>query len=120
MTLIETERVHFLPIANVALVETLRGVIGDDFPFLVNTFIEDSAKKIHRLQRLDVYSQRDTIKQLIHSFKGSCCNMGAERLAFECEHLEAALSEMTAFDFAARIIKIDLCFQEFVTQLKEF
>ena len=120
MTLSELPVVPQQAMVNIALVETLRGVIGDDFPFLVSTFVEDSAQKIHRLQRLDIHSQQEAIKQIVHSLKGSFCNMGAEQLASLCGSLESELLEMTTFEYATRIIQIDLHRQKLVAQLKEF
>ena len=69
-------------------VNALKEVMEDDFVFLVKTFIQDSEARIETLRTLIHSTDADAIRRAAHSFKGSCSNLGALRLAAFCGALE--------------------------------
>jgi histidine phosphotransfer protein HptB len=67
---------------------SLKEVMEDDFNFLIETFIQDSHDRLATLQTLVTDKNVDSIRRASHSFKGSCSNLGALRLAAMCASVE--------------------------------
>ena len=67
---------------------TLKEIMEDDFVFLIETFLQDSASRVETLAELINGQDSDAIRRAAHSFKGSCSNVGALHLASLCGHLE--------------------------------
>ena len=63
----------------------LQEVMEDEYPLLLDTFLEDSESRISQLH--GARSAQD-LGQTAHSFKGSSINMGAVYLAELCRELE--------------------------------
>ncbi|VVQ07550.1 hypothetical protein PS918_04862 [Pseudomonas fluorescens] len=63
----------------------LREVMEEEFSTLVDTFLLDCEERLQQLTGADDATQ---ILETAHSFKGSCSNMGAIRLAALCHDLE--------------------------------
>lgn len=63
---------------------SLKDVMEDDFNFLIETFIQDSEDRLEKLYELVGSNDFDAIRRASHSFKGSCSNLGALRLASLC------------------------------------
>lgn len=82
----------------------LQEVMEDDYPKLLDTFLDDSQKRIDALRKA-----RDDAKALgriAHSFKGSSGNLGAVRLAQLCQRLETESVKSTS-DLGALVDQID-------------
>lgn len=70
---------------DLAVLAALRDIMGEDYPMLVTTYLEDSQARLTRLlEAQDPKALRDSA----HSFKGSSSNMGATALARLCCDLE--------------------------------
>ncbi|MHC8355157.1 Hpt domain-containing protein [Pseudomonas sp. LB3P81] len=67
------------------VLSALQEVMEDEYPTLLDTFLADSAE---RLSLLHEAGDAETLGAIAHSFKGSCSNMGAIRLAQLCDELE--------------------------------
>ena len=82
----------------------LQEVMEGEYPKLLDTFLDDSQKRVEALRRA-----RDDAKALgriAHSFKGSSGNLGAVRLAQLCQRLESESVE-AASDLGALVDQID-------------
>lgn len=82
----------------------LQEVMEGEYPKLLDTFLDDSQKRVEALRKA-----RDDAKALgriAHSFKGSSGNLGAVRLAYLCQRLEAESAEAAA-DLGALVDQID-------------
>jgi len=82
----------------------LQEVMEGEYPKLLETFLDDSQKRIEALR-----TARDDAKALgriAHSFKGSSGNLGAVRLAQLCQRLELESGEPTA-NLEALVDQID-------------
>jgi HPt (histidine-containing phosphotransfer) domain-containing protein len=66
----------------------LQDVMEDEFGFLIDTFIQDSIDRLEKLHALVGTENVDAIRRASHSFKGSCSNLGALRLASLCGDVE--------------------------------
>jgi HPt (histidine-containing phosphotransfer) domain-containing protein len=67
---------------------SLKEIMEDDFNFLIETFIQDSQDRLEKLRGLVGSDDLDSVRRAAHSFKGSCSNLGALRLASLCAALE--------------------------------
>ncbi len=70
------------------VISELKDVMGDEFPLLVDTFVNDSALRIAAINDAVSSGEPESIRRAAHSFKGSASNMGAVHLAKLCGSLE--------------------------------
>lgn len=82
----------------------LQEVMESEYPKLLDTFLDDSQKRIDALRQ----SRGDAkaLGRIAHSFKGSSGNLGAVRLAQLCQRLEVESVELSA-DLGALVDQID-------------
>lgn len=66
----------------------LREIMEDDFCLLIETFIQDSRDRLSTLLQFANTDELDNLRRAAHSFKGSCSNIGALRLAELCAQVE--------------------------------
>jgi len=66
---------------NKEMIEELKELMEDDFPLLINTFLEDSEKRLADLNLALAENNANEVRELAHGFKGSSANLGAEKLA---------------------------------------
>jgi HPt (histidine-containing phosphotransfer) domain-containing protein len=67
------------------VLSALQEVMEDEYPMLLDTFLADSEERLSLLLKA---GDAETLGATAHSFKGSCSNMGAMRLAELCHDLE--------------------------------
>ena len=67
----------------------LAEVLEDDFPMIIESFIEHSTKILTSIPESLIHEDIKTFTLKIHSLKGSCRNVGAEHLAELCKEIEA-------------------------------
>jgi HPt (histidine-containing phosphotransfer) domain-containing protein len=67
------------------VLSALQEVMEDEYSTLLDTFLADSKERLSLLRKAD---DAETLGATAHSFKGSCSNMGAIRLAQLCNELE--------------------------------
>jgi len=66
---------------NEEMIGSLREIMEDDFPVLVETFLTDCAERIVDLNSAISSSNSVDVREISHGLKGSCSNLGADRLA---------------------------------------
>ena len=71
-----------------SVLATLRDVMENEYPVLLDTFIVDSEERLRGLQQGLEGADAQALRLAAHSFKGSCSNMGASLLAGLCKQLE--------------------------------
>lgn len=71
-----------------AVLATLRVVMEDEYPVLLETFLADSEDRVRMLHQACAVGDADSLRRAAHSFKGSCSNMGAPMLTALCRELE--------------------------------
>lgn len=84
-----------------AVLAVLQDVMEDEYPLLVQTFLDDSLTRLGELGRALLTRDPEAVRQAAHTFKGSCSNMGAGLMAELCKQLEqhgraGKLDEMSA------------------------
>lgn len=77
------------------LLDELRLLLEDDFVDLLETFLDDARQRLADLQSAMAapVPDADRLRRTAHSFKGSCLNVGAVRLAQCCRRLEDSTAE---------------------------
>jgi HPt (histidine-containing phosphotransfer) domain-containing protein len=85
------------------VLSALREVMEDEYPALVDTFLADSAERLHVLTHAVGAVQ---LLEAAHSFKGSSSNMGAIRLAELCHDLEQRAKEHNLSGIEALVAEI--------------
>ncbi|MDE3740111.1 MULTISPECIES: Hpt domain-containing protein [Pseudomonas] len=94
-----------------SVLSSLREVMEDEFPVLLDTFLADSAERLRQIQQANTVHDSQALRLAAHSFKGSCSNMGAPVLAGLCKQLEDIARREQLADAAAVIPQIE---QEFL------
>jgi HPt (histidine-containing phosphotransfer) domain-containing protein len=92
-----------------SVLSALQDVMEDDYPALLDTFLNDSQS---RLSALQAASDPLAISQAAHSFKGSSSNMGAVMLAQLCSRLEQCAIQPSDCDIQQLIREIGHEFSE--------
>lgn len=104
---------------NHGTLEILRDVMGDEFPVLISTFINDADEHIQRLHASLASQDSDAVRRAAHSFRGSCHNLGAAQLASLCEHVEERALEGELGGLSDYLAKIEQEFSQVVRLLNE-
>ena len=66
----------------------LRDVMEEDFPLLIETFLRDSVQRLATIQDAFQNAQTQEFSRACHTLKGSCINLGLDRLADLCRQGE--------------------------------
>jgi len=82
----------------------LRAVMEDGYLQLVQTFLDDSER---RLGQLHAAKSAEELGSAAHSFKGSSSNMGAFALAGLCQQLEERARQRPLYGIEDLINRID-------------
>lgn len=86
------------------VLSALQEVMEDEYPMLLGTFLADSIERLSQLHKTD---DAETLGATAHSFKGSCSNMGAIRLAQLCNELEQRSKQKSLEGIEKLISEID-------------
>ncbi|MDH0300299.1 MULTISPECIES: Hpt domain-containing protein [unclassified Pseudomonas] len=87
----------------------LREVMEGGYQQLLETFLEDSERRLHQLHEAKNASELGLVA---HSFKGSSSNMGAVGLAGLCQQLEDRVRQQPLYGIEDLINRIDQEYQE--------
>ena len=71
-----------------SVLASLQDVMGDEYPVLLDTFLVDSDERLRCIHQALSGLDAQALRLAVHSFKGSCSNMGAPLLARLCKELE--------------------------------
>lgn len=82
----------------------LREVMEDGYPQLLETFLEDSERRLNQLHEAKDAAE---LGMAAHSFKGSSSNMGAVGLAALCQQLEDRVRQVPLYGIEDLINRID-------------
>lgn len=74
---------------DLVVLQELHDVLGTEFPVLVTTFVADSEARIAAIHAAQVAGDAEALRDVAHSFRGSCLNIGAHRVAAACRTLES-------------------------------
>lgn len=83
----------------------LRDLMQDDYGLLLQTFLQDTERRICQLHESLNRHDWEGFRQAVHGFKGSCGNMGALALHQACREAEEAAANADLIT-AARICKL--------------
>jgi len=96
---------------NDAVLNDLASVLEEDFPGILESFINSSAKILASIPESLIKEDPEEFIMKIHSIKGSCRNMGAEHLAELCKHTEALAKSSQINEIDPTLTEIKLEFE---------
>jgi histidine phosphotransfer protein HptB len=102
------------------ILQTLQEIMGEEFPVLIATFINDSDERIRSLQKALATQNGEALRRSAHSFKGSCHNLGAIHLASLCEHMEHCGREGELEGLERHLVDIQQEFSQVKSVLRSF
>lgn len=92
--------------------QELKGIMGDDFPLLIHTFITDSHQRLDAIRTALDKQDSDGLRRAAHSFKGSSGNLGALQVTDLCRQLEERGRDgETGADCPALLVQLTEAFQ---------
>ncbi|HGM5581223.1 TPA: Hpt domain-containing protein [Pseudomonas putida] len=91
------------------LLSDLQEVMEDGYLQLLETFLEDSERRLNQLHEA---KDAHELGMAAHSFKGSSSNMGAVGLAGLCQELEERVRQQPLYGIEDLINRIDQEFAE--------
>lgn len=68
--------------------DELKFVLEDDYPAFIDSFVVDTERKLEQLRVLLAQKSFQESCDVAHSLKGSCLNLGATRMAEQCQRLQ--------------------------------
>lgn len=77
-----------LPALDDVVINELREIMEDDFSLLLETFLSDAVERMGAISDAVAAMEADQLREAAHSFKGSCLNIGAQRLSALAANLE--------------------------------
>lgn len=86
------------------VLSALQEVMEDEYSTLLDTFLADSKERLSLLRKA---GDAETLGATAHSFKGSCSNMGAIRLAQLCNELEQRARQVPLEGIEKLVSEID-------------
>ncbi|WP_044618358.1 Hpt domain-containing protein [Gynuella sunshinyii] len=78
---------------DMSVLDELKDIMDDEFEFLLQTFIKDSAMHLEHIDQFAQQKDSDELRRSAHSLKGSSVNVGATQLHDLCAELEKAASD---------------------------
>tara|TARA_R110002096_G_scaffold60131_1_gene150191 strand:- start:35844 stop:36200 length:357 start_codon:yes stop_codon:yes gene_type:complete len=97
----------------------LQDVMENEFPLLIQTYLNDSKERIESLKAAMNVGDADAFARTAHSFKGSCINIGAPHLGELCKEAETAGKNERLSDVSPVLQAIEEEFQQVTDALKE-
>lgn len=77
-----------------AMIADLKDILEDEFEELIETYIQDTQRKLVMLSEYQRLRQADEIRKITHSLKGASVNLGLNHLGTLCFQVESrVLSE---------------------------
>lgn len=103
---------------NTETLNSLKSIMADDFSLLIDTYLKDSHRRIQDLSELIGSEDNELLRRIVHSFKGSSLNLGAEQLASICNDIELRATNGLANNLDADLASIKTEFLAVENQLK--
>ncbi|SNT09603.1 Hpt domain-containing protein [Pseudomonas segetis] len=75
------------------IIAGLKDVMGNEYPVLLEAYLQDSRERLRLAEYALAENNMSALCLAIHSFKGSCGNVGAYELARLCQALELAVEQ---------------------------
>jgi len=107
-----------------AVLANLQEVMENQYPDLLAAFLLDSRERLQALHAALELGDAEAMRRAAHSFKGSCSNLGAIRLAALCEELETLAQGRQLAGTERLLERTELEFDEvrqrFLDQIRHF
>lgn len=81
--------IQAVEILDTAQVNELRDVLEDEFASVIEAYLRDAQRKVSSVVAAAAACDTEALRQMAHSLKGSCRNVGARQLADTCQRIES-------------------------------
>jgi len=105
---------------NISALDTLKLVLGADFPELLRDFNKHCTNDLVKLEVAITKVDRAAIRDIAHSLKGSALSLHAKPLADYCAVLEAAAVSSSVDDLEQSISQVRECVKEVISALEQW
>jgi len=111
---------------NSNIVAELKDLMGEDYPFLIDTFTVDSRSRLESLKTFVDNHDLESIKSSAHSLKGSSANIGAIGMEVLCQELVTMTAEQSSAqdkntnDFRSVYVKLHAEYYSVLAALAEY
>lgn len=85
------------------LVSELRDIMAEGFTGLLDSYEQDTARKLDLMRMALERGERDSLRQLAHSLKGSSSNVGALEVSDSCLMIERDAGEAVPDELQRRL-----------------
>jgi len=75
-------------VLNAEMLEELRSIMEGEFPSLLEIFLVESQKQFTEVTSAWNVQDMALLRRAAHTLKGSCANLGAEKVQLSCQTLE--------------------------------
>jgi HPt (histidine-containing phosphotransfer) domain-containing protein len=105
---------------NISALDTLKLVLGSDFPELLRDFNHHCTNDLIKLEVAIAKVDRAAIRNIAHSLKGSALSLHAKPLADYCAVVEAAAVSSSPADLEQGILQVREAVKEVIAALEHW
>ena len=105
---------------NISALDTLKLVLGSDFPELLRDFNHHCTNDLIKLEVAIAKVDRAAMRDIAHSLKGSALSLHAKPLADYCAVLEAAAVSSSIADLELSISQVREAVKEVISALSDW
>ena len=100
------------------ILEELQLIMAEDFPVLMDTFLNDSLRLLNEIEKDWQDNDMDSLHRNAHSLKGSCSNVGATSVQKACAKLESCARHGEQCDLPELVADVSSKLQLFCDALR--
>ncbi|MCC1495672.1 Hpt domain-containing protein [Alcanivorax sp. 1008] len=100
------------------LVRELKEIMADGFITLVDSYERDTAKRLAEMSHAVELGDRNLVRQLAHSLKGSSSNLGAIEVTAHCVDLERSAAAAAEEELASLLGRLEASHDQALAALR--
>ena len=100
-------------------IDSLRSIINDDFEKVTEEFYTTTMNSIQKIVTQNKDSEIESVKELLHTLKGSSANIGASKLSFAFLHLEQQFKQNDSIDLTEQIRDISALLERTISAFRK-
>lgn len=103
-----TQELYAAPpqILDMQQVTELRDVLEDEFGEVIESYLRDAERKVASVWAAADARDTEQLREVAHSLKGSCRNVGARQLADACQRLESLAYDEQMDEVPAALLQL--------------
>ena len=114
----QSKHIDSFPVLNRQKLKSLKALLGENYPPLLEKFLSDSSDKVKELEDAFMCRDIDTLYKTSHALKGIAANVGAQRMYEIADQIQAIVCQ-APFERTENLIKqLSTCHEATQTELK--